>query len=109
MYAGRILERGKPADIFDAPLVPYTRDLLRSIPKIEGERQRRLQAIPGAPPDLAAMPGGCAFAPRCRHSDEQCVRTRPELIADGANRPHLFACWHPIRTPLESESGGDRR
>lgn len=109
MYAGRLLERGTPAEIFESPLVPYTRDLLHSIPKIDGVRQRRLEAIPGAPPDLAAMPDGCAFASRCRRSDERCFRARPDLTEDDCEPRHLFACWHPMRAALDEEPDGENR
>jgi peptide/nickel transport system ATP-binding protein len=77
MYAGRIVEIGPAAAVIDDPRHPYTRGLLASTVH-EGMRGRRLEAIPGAPPDLAALPPGCAFAPRCREAAEDCHRAPPE-------------------------------
>jgi peptide/nickel transport system ATP-binding protein len=106
MYAGRLMERGSPAEIFESPLVPYTRDLLRSIPKLDGDRRSRLEAIPGVPPDLASVPPGCAFAPRCRYSDSACTQERPDLLADRADATHRFACWHPASEAFSDETVG---
>jgi oligopeptide/dipeptide ABC transporter ATP-binding protein len=78
MYAGRIVEQGAVADIFDRPRHPYTRGLLASLPKIEGQAAR-LTAIEGAPPSLAARPSGCAFHPRCRHAIAICATQDPVL------------------------------
>src|SRR5262245_29716751 len=62
MYAGRVVESGPVREIFDAPMHPYTRALLSSIPRMT-DRCQRLAAIDGQPPDLAALPAGCALAP----------------------------------------------
>jgi oligopeptide/dipeptide ABC transporter ATP-binding protein len=78
MYAGRIVERGPASDVLAAPGHPYTRGLLASVPgPFPG---RRLQAIPGAAPDLAALPSGCAFAPRCPDRFGACDLARPEEV-----------------------------
>src|SRR5438067_2482142 len=66
MYAGRIVEQGTTREIFKTPRHPYSQALLSSIPKI-GSREP-LYAIPGQPPDLASLPGGCAFSPRCTYT-----------------------------------------
>jgi peptide/nickel transport system ATP-binding protein len=83
MYAGRIVERGAVADIFERPRHPYTHGLLASLPKIDG-RDERLAAIDGTPPSLSARPAGCAFHPRCRHAIERCRRDEPALRVIGA-------------------------
>ncbi|WBU63907.1 ABC transporter ATP-binding protein [Paracoccus aerodenitrificans] len=79
MYGGRVIERGTVPDVFAAPQHPYTRALLRSMPRIEGHKQSRLPAIPGATPALANLPGGCAFHPRCPMAEDICGQLLPEL------------------------------
>ena len=90
MYAGRIVERGAVEEIFDRPRHPYTRGLLASLPKIDGQATR-LTAIEGSPPSLTARPSGCAFHPRCRHAVERCAAQEPVLrdIAGAAVACHL--------------------
>ena len=89
MYAGRIVESGRRADIFARPGHPYTMGLLDSIPPIRGERPRRLPSITGSPPMIGRLPVGCPFQPRCPHVHTKCVE-RPPLIPRGAQ---AFACW----------------
>jgi oligopeptide/dipeptide ABC transporter ATP-binding protein len=90
MYAGRIVEQGSVRQIFRQPRHPYTQALLSSIPKL-GSRDP-LYAIPGTPPDLADLPGGCAFHPRCPHVWDRCrLDEPPETPADGPD--HLARCW----------------
>jgi len=90
MYAGRIVERGAVEDIFDRPRHPYTRGLLASLPKIDGQATR-LTAIEGSPPSLTALPPGCAFHPRCRHAITRCTTDEPTLrdVAGAAVACHL--------------------
>jgi peptide/nickel transport system ATP-binding protein/oligopeptide transport system ATP-binding protein len=90
MYAGRIVERGAVADVFRAPLHPYTRGLLHSIPKIGAARQRRLDAIPGVVPDLLHLPSGCRFRDRCTLAVAECAATDP-LLEEHAPT-HWAAC-----------------
>jgi oligopeptide transport system ATP-binding protein len=66
MYAGRIVERGTVDDVFTNPGHPYTEGLMKSVPQVES-KGGRLQPIVGQPPNLAAIPGGCPFHPRCAH------------------------------------------
>ena len=94
MYAGRVAEIGPVADIIHAPQHPYTRGLMGSIPAMDEERER-LQQVDGAMPRLNAMPGGCAFHPRCDRAMERCHTERPELLDAGATRA---ACW--LHAPL---------
>lgn len=89
MYAGRIVETGSVRDIIRNPRHPYTQGLLasRAHDAMEGAR---LDAIPGAPPDLAALPPGCSFAPRCKHAAGPCLETTPEAVDVGPG--HLARC-----------------
>lgn len=80
MYAGRIVEQGRVADIIRDPKHPYTKGLLGARVELAHGRDR-LITIPGAPPDLAALPPGCAFAPRCAEASETCHRDVPRLTA----------------------------
>jgi len=90
MYAGRIVERGSVAEVFRAPLHPYTRGLLDSIPKVGTARQRRLDAIPGVVPDLLRLPSGCRFRDRCALAIADCAAAPPPL---GEHAPgHWAAC-----------------
>jgi oligopeptide/dipeptide ABC transporter ATP-binding protein len=90
MYAGRIVELGPVRRIFEAPAHPYTRALLGSIPRL-GTKSERLTAIEGQPPDLATLPEGCAFVPRCAHAMARCRTEAPPDIAVGAG--HTTRCW----------------
>ena len=76
MYAGRFVETGPLRDIVRTPQHPYTQGLLASTVH-GGMRGKRLEAIPGSPVNLAAMPPGCAFAPRCRHAEAACTASPP--------------------------------
>jgi|YNPNPStandDraft_1061719.scaffolds.fasta_scaffold28305_2 peptide/nickel transport system ATP-binding protein len=98
MYAGKIVEHAPVVDLYDRPRHPYTVGLLRSVPKPrlgEGER-RRLDAIPGAVPDLARLPAGCSYQDRCPWVFEKCRREEPPLLAAGqgtAAGRRRSACW----------------
>jgi oligopeptide/dipeptide ABC transporter ATP-binding protein len=90
MYAGRIVEQGPVRRIFDRPAHPYTRALLESVPRVHA-RLGRLSAIEGQPPDLARLPAGCAFAPRCPEAMDRCRAEAPpeRTVAEG----HVTRCW----------------
>jgi peptide/nickel transport system ATP-binding protein len=90
MYGGKAAEFGNTDDIYYKPLHPYTWGLLNSIPRLDEEKQERLNPIRGLPPSLIQVPPGCAFHPRCPYRFEPCDRDVPELLpVDGH---HAAAC-----------------
>ena len=91
MYAGRIVEVASVSDLFRQPRHAYTLGLLNSVPT-GGANRQPLLPVPGAPPDLTALPPGCPFAPRCSYVTDACRAERPPLVPVGANR--LSACIH---------------
>lgn len=92
MYGGRIVEQGPAREIFNRPAHPYTQGLLASIPRIDSDPSKPLPAIEGMPPDLSALPVGCAFAPRCPKATRECLASRPTLTQVGEG--HLKACFN---------------
>src|SRR4029077_13763005 len=78
-YAGKIFEQGATGEVFERPGNPYTRGLLRSVPDPTDE-QGSLYQIPGLPPDVAHLPPGCPFAPRCERAEDICRREFPQSI-----------------------------
>ena len=91
MYAGRVVELGSSDDIFYRPRHPYTLGLIRAVPTVTGGFEQ-LFSIPGSPPDLVELPGGCKFHPRCTFATDRCKQEEPELETVGPN--HTAACWH---------------
>ena len=86
MYAGRMVETANVDDIYAHPAHPYTKGLIDSIPRLD-QRGQKLRAIGGLPPNLLAMPHGCAFNPRCRFAQDICrVDPVPPLLAVGPDR-----------------------
>ena len=91
MYAGRVVESGPTRKVFDHPEHPYTWSLLRSVPRVDERRHERLISIEGMPPDLARLPKGCKFHPRCPFKVEKCLREEPPLeeVSPGQDA----RCW----------------
>ena len=90
MYAGRIVESAGVRELFNNPSHPYTSALLNSLPKMQ-ENVARLYSIKGQPPELHALPPGCAFAPRCTEAMEVCHQEGPPQTEIGEN--HRMSCW----------------
>ncbi len=95
MYAGRLIETGSARDIYRRPQHPYTLGLMASVPRLDQALGRRLVPIDGQPPDLADLPAGCAFAPRCRYVINRCRVERPPLVPTGDTRAK--ACFADVR------------
>jgi peptide/nickel transport system ATP-binding protein len=91
MYAGRIVESGRVEEVLSAPLHPYTRGLLDSLPAT-AEPGQRLRQIPGTAPSLLSLPPGCPFQPRCPRATEVCA-TPPPRVERGTR---LALCHHPL-------------
>ena len=92
MYAGRIVEHASAVDLFGAPEHPYTWGLLRSIPTLGPARDDRLVPIPGRPPSLIQLPGGCSFHPRCPYVRDAHRRIDPTLEPVEPGSAHQAAC-----------------
>ncbi len=90
MYAGQIVEYAETQALFTRPRHPYTRGLLRSIPRLDAE-QERLDIIPGVVPDARVFPQGCRFAPRCPLADDHCRAEVPPL--EEVEAGHWASCW----------------
>ncbi len=103
MYAGRIVERAATADLYDEPMHPYTIGLFRSLPRLQGARER-LYTIPGQVPNPARIPPGCPFHPRCERATAVCRQTDPPLEEKAPGR---FCACHdvPIRPSAATEGG----
>ncbi len=101
MYAGKVFEQASTAELFSRPGNPYTKGLLRSVPDPTDE-QGQLYQIPGLPPDVAHLPSGCPFAPRCERAMEICQQEFPPFVQ--LNADHSSLC-HFARE-VYAESGG---
>ena len=93
MYAGKVVEEAGTISIFEEPKHPYTRGMLKSLPKLDSDSDlsgRRLQEIKGIVPSFYDLPMGCSFHPRCRDAMDICRKRPPELIDTGGD--HLVRC-----------------
>ena len=91
MFAGKIVEHGLTKDVFARPRHPYTWSLLRALPRIDAARVPELRAIHGTPPDLAHVPPGCSFHPRCPFVISRCAVDEPLLLAVASSQE--ARCW----------------
>jgi peptide/nickel transport system ATP-binding protein len=90
MYAGKIVEIGSSDRVYNNPLHPYTRALINSIPSLRKEL-KKLEFIPGVPPDLIQPPPGCRFHPRCKYAFEPCNKEEPPMVE--VEPGHFVSCW----------------
>lgn len=91
MYGGRIVESAPARVLYSNPVHPYTQGLLGSIPRLDDDSRNRLTPIVGQPPDLAHLPKGCTFSPRCPHVTDLCKENRPLL--EEVTPVHSRACF----------------
>lgn len=94
MYGGQVMEYATLNQIFHQPEHPYTRGLLKSVPRLDGADHGRLLTIPGNPPDLTSLPVGCPFSPRCADVQDRCRSERPVLTYQQDERAR--ACHVPV-------------
>lgn len=95
MYAGKIVEKGTAHDIYEHPSHPYTIGLMASVPQLDQDIKQKLLPIKGQPPNLANVPEGCAFRPRCDYAIDHCRTETPQLAAIGEK--HERACWVHVK------------
>ena len=93
MYAGRAVERAPTRTLFEQVRMPYTKALIDSIPRLEDAPHMTLNVVPGQAPNLAALPPGCPFAPRCPRASDECRENAPPFSEQEPQ--HAWACWHP--------------
>ncbi|MFT4616260.1 MAG: peptide/nickel transport system ATP-binding protein [Minisyncoccia bacterium] len=98
MYGGKLVEHAPTKTLFANMKMPYTKSLMRSIPKLSDPSHTRLATIPGRPPDLVNPPLGCNFAPRCMYALPKCHVEEPPLTPT-ADPQHVYACWYPVGSP----------
>ncbi len=92
MYGGEIMEEASVRDIFKDPKHPYTWGLIKSIPRLDIDREKeKLSSIDGTPPDLFNPPKGCPFAPRCEYAMDICKNKKPGMLEGG--KGHKVSCW----------------
>ncbi len=103
MYAGKVFEQATTRELFDAPGNPYTKGLLKSVPDPLQEEGLALYQIPGLPPDVAHLPPGCPFAPRCYRAEEICRREYPPFVQ--LNEEHQSLCHFAEEVYADSRAG----
>ena len=94
MYAGRVVEEGPTREVFKDPRHPYTKGLLRSIPRLgqrSGQGRQRLAEISGMVPSIFRLPQGCAFHPRCPEKGPVCLDRRPQI--NSLDNSRRVRCW----------------
>lgn len=98
MYAGRIVEQGSVEEIFYNPKHPYTKGLLKSMPRIDSKEQVRLESIKGTPVDMLNPPEGCGFSTRCEHCMNICLKKEPPMLEMGNG--HRSKCFLHIKESI---------
>lgn len=103
MYLGQIVEEADVHTLFERPLHPYTKGLLKSIPQWNGDRSQELHVIQGTVPALTSKPKGCRFSTRCPYADEKCRTELPSLREHNDNQK--VRCWYFEEIIAEEEGG----
>jgi oligopeptide transport system ATP-binding protein len=103
MYAGKVFEQAPTDELFARPGNPYTKGLLRSVPDPAHEHGEPLYQIPGLPPDVAHLPPGCPFAPRCEYARDICRTDYPPFVQ--INENHSSLCHFALEVYAESAVG----
>jgi len=106
MYAGKVFEQAPTRELFACPGNPYTKGLLRSVPDPTSE-QGSLYQIPGLPPDVAHLPPGCPFSPRCERAEDICRREFPPFVQLGTE--HFSLCHFAKEVYAKSRDERSRR
>jgi oligopeptide transport system ATP-binding protein len=96
MYAGFIVEEAPIELVYSDPRMPYTFQLLKSLPRMDGSPGEKLLSIEGMPPEQYEFPKGCPFAPRCMFVKDKCWEVNPPL--EEIEPGHRIACWVDIQT-----------
>jgi peptide/nickel transport system ATP-binding protein/oligopeptide transport system ATP-binding protein len=99
MYGGQIVEMAPVQELFERPAHPYTRALLKTMPRLRGARAAKLDVIEGQPPIIKAQPSACAFLARCPAAMERCGRENPQRTTIGEG--HDVACFWDVNTGKE--------
>jgi oligopeptide transport system ATP-binding protein len=107
MYAGKVFEQAPTRELFACPGNPYTKGLLRSVPDPAHEEGTELYQIPGLPPDVAHLPPGCPFSPRCERAEEICTREFPPFVQ--LNEEHFSLCHFAAEVYAKSCSERETR
>jgi oligopeptide transport system ATP-binding protein len=107
MYAGEVVETGTVEEIFNHPTHPYTKGLMKSVPRLDMNRKEKLYSIVGSPPDLLEPPKGCSFFPRCEYAMKVCRDHHPDL--EPISGKQHAACWlhHPLAQAVTTNAKGD--
>ena len=100
MYAGKVFEQAPTDELFATPANPYTKGLLKSVPDPAHEEGAELYQIPGLPPDVAHLPPGCPFAPRCERAEEICRAQYPPFVQ--INADHYSLCHFALEVYTKS-------
>jgi oligopeptide transport system ATP-binding protein len=100
MYAGKVFEQAPTRELFATPANPYTKGLLKSVPNPDADVEGDLYQIPGLPPDVAHLPAGCPFAPRCEKAQDICRNEFPPFVQ--INKNHSSLCHFAMETYQES-------
>jgi len=94
MYAGEVVEFAPTRELFANTKMPYTEALMKSIPRLDRQAEKRMPVIPGRPPDPTEHSPGCSFAPRCQYAQQKCRDEHPAL--EDAGNGHMYRCFFPI-------------